>query len=72
LQLFSAAKKDLSNCSDDYEGPKDRDMKNYDTGAFNIKAIIDSKPADSESISHNSPDRYEPLSSCCCDVEDEE
>jgi hypothetical protein len=49
LQLFCAAKKDQSNCSDDYEGPKDRDMKNYDTGAFNIKAIIDSKPADSES-----------------------
>lgn len=63
--LFHALKKDLSNCSEDFEGPRERDLKNYDTGAFNIKAILESKPADSE--------RFEdPLSSCCCEVEDDE
>jgi hypothetical protein len=43
-------------------------LKNNDTGAFNIKAILDSKPVDSE----QSQDMIEPLSSSCCDVEDEE
>ena len=67
ISLFSAVKKDASNDSDDLEGPRERDLKNYDTGAFNIKAILDSKPSDGPR------DRFDdPLSSCCCEVEDEE
>lgn len=65
MALFSALKKDHSNCSEDFEGPRERELKNYDTGAFNIKAILDSKPVDSERFD-------DPLSSCCCEVEDDE